>query len=158
MAELIIVDSAQQILRFPVDREEFVIGCSGDCDITLDDPTISRYHAKVSIKYTIQDIGSTNGIWKEGRRFKQTTIVPGEEVFLGKNEQFQLRLETGGGLAPEVREPPAPAEEPLAEMERPAPSREALEGVENMADALRRSRAEGRGASRPSLPEAGRRK
>ena len=76
-------------------REEAIIGRSEDSDIQIDDPTISRYHAKVSVKYFIHDVGSTNGIWKEGKRFKQTTIDPGEEVFLGKGEKYQLRLETG---------------------------------------------------------------
>jgi pSer/pThr/pTyr-binding forkhead associated (FHA) protein len=59
-----------------------------EVDVCISDPTISRKHARISIsgnQITLQDLGSTNGTYIEGRR-----IDPGEEIRLLKNQDFVL--------------------------------------------------------------------
>ncbi len=59
-----------------------------EVDVCISDPTISRKHARITIKgngLTLQDLGSTNGTFFEGRK-----IEPGEEVRLLKNQDFVL--------------------------------------------------------------------
>lgn len=142
MAELIIVDSSQKVNRYPMQKDEAVIGRSEDCDIQIDDPMISRYHAKVSVSYFIQDIGSTNGIWKEGKRFKKTTIAPGEEVFLGKSENYQLRLEAGSPPAaePDIDQTIVAAPEPAKKA--PAPPKADDAGTAQMKARLEQAEAQ----------------
>jgi len=112
MAELIIVDDTEKVRRFPVRKDELIIGRCEDCDIQIDDAMISRYHAKVVVNYVIQDMDSTNGIWKRGKRVNKTAITPGEDLILGKSSKYQLRLEPGDNLATVPKPEPAQAAKP----------------------------------------------
>ncbi|GAB4563589.1 MAG: GGDEF domain-containing protein [Haliangiales bacterium] len=51
--------------RFPLDRNELVIGRGADCDIQVDYDSVSRRHARVyrssERHWVIEDLGSTNG-------------------------------------------------------------------------------------------------
>src|SRR5512143_4152927 len=51
--------------RFPLDRQEFVLGRGTDCDIQVDRDSVSRRHARVFLRdgttWVIEDLGSTNG-------------------------------------------------------------------------------------------------
>jgi pSer/pThr/pTyr-binding forkhead associated (FHA) protein len=64
-----------------------VIGRANGCDIHLDDPFVSRRHARVitsEIGTAIQDLGSSNGVFVNGRRSLGTTpLHPGDVVQLG---------------------------------------------------------------------------
>ena len=64
-----------------------VIGRADGCDIHLDDPFVSRRHARVitsEIGTAIQDLGSSNGVFVNGRRSPGTTALhPGDVVQLG---------------------------------------------------------------------------
>ena len=64
-----------------------VIGRGKGCDIHLDDPFVSRRHARViigEVGTAIEDLGSANGIHVNGRRSPGTTpLHPGDVVQLG---------------------------------------------------------------------------
>lgn len=64
-----------------------VIGRAHGCDIHLDDPLVSRRHARViscEVGTAIQDLGSSNGLYVNGRRSLGTTpLHPGDVVQLG---------------------------------------------------------------------------
>jgi hypothetical protein len=63
-----------------------VLGRSRECDIVLDDPNVSRRHAEVRNeggRWTVADLGSTNGVKVNGRRVKQAALEPGDEIMLG---------------------------------------------------------------------------
>ncbi len=52
-----------EVRRFVLRPGENVVGRLGDCDIKLDDPSISRHHAVVTLtgdRVTVRDLGSTN--------------------------------------------------------------------------------------------------
>ncbi len=53
---------------------DFVIGRGADCFLALDDPTVSRHHARLSLRdgrLTIQDLESTHGVWVNGVRIER---------------------------------------------------------------------------------------
>ncbi len=55
--------------RWPVDREEVVIGRSPECDVVIPDRQVSRRHARLIRRgdaYFIQDLGSKNGTHVNG--------------------------------------------------------------------------------------------
>jgi pSer/pThr/pTyr-binding forkhead associated (FHA) protein len=64
-----------------------VIGRAVGCDIHLDDPFISRRHARVirsEVGTAIQDLGSSNGVYVNGRRSRGITpLHPGDVLQLG---------------------------------------------------------------------------
>jgi hypothetical protein len=67
-----------------------VIGRSRDCDVVLGDAGISRHHAQIRPGpggWTIEDLGSTNGVLVNGRRVRGTHLLqPGDRLELGSTE------------------------------------------------------------------------
>jgi Protein of unknown function (DUF3662)/FHA domain len=72
--------------RHELDDRAVVIGRSRDCDITVDDPNVSRKHAEIRREdgaYWIADLGSTNGVLVNGKRVERTKLEPDDEILLG---------------------------------------------------------------------------
>jgi hypothetical protein len=63
------------------------MGRSRQCDVTVDDPNISRNHAEVRPRggsWVLTDLGSTNGSRLNGRRVEGSEVLkPGDEIELG---------------------------------------------------------------------------
>jgi hypothetical protein len=71
-----------------------VIGRSPECDIFLDDVTVSRRHAELSRDadtFTIRDLGSLNGTFVNRRRIEQAELYDDDEVQIGKYRLTFLR-------------------------------------------------------------------
>lgn len=69
------------------------IGRAPDNDLRLDDITLSAHHARIYTYFDtsyIEDVGSTNGVFINGKRVKKHLIHPGDVVQLGKT---WLRIE-----------------------------------------------------------------
>jgi hypothetical protein len=63
------------------------IGRSPDCDIFLDDVTVSRNHAVLieeSGRYVVEDQGSLNGTFVNRRRIESAPLEEGDELQIGK--------------------------------------------------------------------------
>ena len=64
-----------------------VIGRADECEIHLDDPFVSRRHARVisaDIGTAIEDLGSANGVYVNGRLSPGITpLHPGDVVQIG---------------------------------------------------------------------------
>jgi pSer/pThr/pTyr-binding forkhead associated (FHA) protein len=64
-----------------------LIGRSPDCDIFLDDVTVSRRHAELLAnagRFTIRDLGSLNGTFVNRRRIESIELEDDDEVQIGK--------------------------------------------------------------------------
>jgi hypothetical protein len=71
------------------------LGRSRQCDITLDDPNVSRNHAEVRPRggsWVLTDLGSTNGSRLNGSRVQGSEVLkPGDEIELGTSRiRFEL--------------------------------------------------------------------
>lgn len=108
--------AANQTTRSVLIRPEgMVIGRDESNDLVLDDPKVSRQHARLSSdgqQYHLTDLNSTNGTFLDGRRLLPGIPVawsPGQTVRIGG---AWLRLELSGGGAPPatVRMPEASAQ------------------------------------------------
>jgi pSer/pThr/pTyr-binding forkhead associated (FHA) protein len=67
--------------------ERTSIGRSPDCEIFLDDVTVSRQHALLlerDGRFFIQDEGSLNGTFLNRRRIESAPIEDGDEIQIGK--------------------------------------------------------------------------
>jgi hypothetical protein len=72
---------------FHFSGERTTIGRSPDCDIFLDDVTVSRRHAVVvrdGNKLAIEDQGSLNGTFLNRRRIERGPLEDGDELQIGK--------------------------------------------------------------------------
>ena len=67
--------------------ERTTIGRSPDCEIFLDDVTVSRRHAVLvrgDGSFLIEDLGSLNGTYVNRRRIDTAELSDGDEVQIGK--------------------------------------------------------------------------
>ena len=64
-----------------------LIGRSPECDIFLDDVTVSRRHAEIAREvdiFTIRDLESLNGTYVNRKRIESTVLEDDDEVQIGK--------------------------------------------------------------------------
>jgi len=64
-----------------------LIGRSPDCDVFLDDVTVSRKHAEIvrdGERFTITDLGSLNGTFVNRKRIESQQLEDDDEVQIGK--------------------------------------------------------------------------
>jgi len=68
------------------------IGRAADNDIQLNDKVISAHHAKIITFYNashIEDLGSTNGTFVNGKKVKKHVLQPGDVLTIG---DYQLMV------------------------------------------------------------------
>jgi pSer/pThr/pTyr-binding forkhead associated (FHA) protein len=73
--------------HFIPEAEATTIGRSPDCDIFLDDVTVSRHHAVLRRnegRFVIEDQGSLNGTFVNRRRTESAELADGDELQIGK--------------------------------------------------------------------------
>jgi pSer/pThr/pTyr-binding forkhead associated (FHA) protein len=71
-----------------------LIGRSPECDVFLDDVTVSRRHAELTRDgkvFTIRDLGSLNGTFVNRRRIESSVLEDDDEVQIGKYRMTFLR-------------------------------------------------------------------
>ena len=72
---------------FSPSGERTRIGRSPDCEIFLDDVTVSRKHAVLVRKdgaFFVEDLGSLNGTFLNRRRIESGELADGDELQIGK--------------------------------------------------------------------------
>ena len=73
--------------HFVPQGERTTIGRSPDCDIFLDDVTVSRKHAVLTLRdgdFLIEDQGSLNGTFLNRSRIESGKLENGDELQIGK--------------------------------------------------------------------------
>ena len=105
---------------FDLSRPVVTIGREAGSDIVLDDPQVSRHHARLTLQgasYFVEDLGSTNGSFVNGRRvMAPTPLNPGDKLGLGDTVVLEVQgglgageTVVGRGQPQPVTPPPAPA-------------------------------------------------
>jgi hypothetical protein len=103
--------------------ERAVLGRSSECEVVLQDRSISRKHAVIVCRerrWFLQDLGSTNGIHKDGKRVERVELRDGDEFQLG-DLPLRLRLASTGQARDDGIEFASPLDFPPAGAS-PAPS------------------------------------
>jgi len=75
--------------KHPLTKPVTVLGRGSDVDLRIDDPSISRHHAEISLQShhdstaTIVDLGSTNGVTVDDHPVRQALLADGSVILLG---------------------------------------------------------------------------
>ncbi len=73
---------------YPLDKNELFVGRDLSNDIVINDPEISRRHARLYAQgnsYVLEDLGSTNGSFVNGQRLMGPNVLrPGDTVTFGE--------------------------------------------------------------------------
>lgn len=95
MSEAALLVGGEGGRRLPL-HNAAVIGRLPECDVTLDDTSVSRRHARImktAAGWTITDLGSTNGVKVNGSRVTESDLTDGDRLQLGSVE---LLFSVGG--------------------------------------------------------------
>jgi pSer/pThr/pTyr-binding forkhead associated (FHA) protein len=80
------VHTRDRTWEVPLVSDALTIGRHSDSDIVLDDPKVSRHHARIECRrgaFTIRDLNSTNGIWLGKDRVDEHTFQDGDAIRVG---------------------------------------------------------------------------
>jgi pSer/pThr/pTyr-binding forkhead associated (FHA) protein len=75
--------------NYQLDGRVITIGRDSDNDIVLNDPSVSRHHAKVAYQNgqtVIEDLGSSNGIHVDGVRVQRQVLASDSSIKVGREE------------------------------------------------------------------------
>lgn len=83
--------------EFDIPRGETLLGRSAECHVTIEDPLVSRTHARINLDgedATISDLGSRNGVKVNGAPIKEAvTLKDGDRIRIGTQELVFCRIE-----------------------------------------------------------------
>jgi hypothetical protein len=104
-------DAVRIFLRFgdhdvELSTGDTILGRGPRSTVVLDDPLVSRTHAKIAIaqgQVAIEDLGSANGVLVNGTPVeKQQTLSNGDRIVIG-HQSFILLVQAGGSARSEPR-------------------------------------------------------
>jgi len=99
---LLVVDGPDRGSSVRLDAGRLTVGADPRCDLVLTDPTISGFHAELSLLTNgirVRDLGSTNGIRFLGTRIHDAVLQPGSAVMMG-NSCIAVLPPESSGLSP----------------------------------------------------------
>ncbi len=100
---------AREVVEVVLDEEThklegsgpWTVGRSQENDITVNDPNVSRRHARISRAdngFVVEDLGSTNGTLLDGAPIDRERIEGGDELTFGQTTaRFVRRIDVPGG-------------------------------------------------------------
>ena len=96
-ATFVVKRGAKAGSRYLVTGTFTTIGRHPDSDIFLDDVTVSRRHAEISLagdRFVVRDVGSLNGTYLNRQLIEQADLSDGDELQVGK---YKLAFVVGHG-------------------------------------------------------------
>jgi signal transduction histidine kinase len=77
----------------PLDPKGAIVGRGSNCDVILEDDSVSRHHARIYQdpfgRWIVEDLESRNGVFVEGQRVQAHAILPSQKVSIS---HFTLAL------------------------------------------------------------------
>jgi hypothetical protein len=89
MAKLILGFNGETLREYDLDQEIMTIGRKTDNDIHIDNLAVSGNHARILTILDdsfIEDLGSTNGTFINGKKISKHALQNGETIAIGKHE------------------------------------------------------------------------
>lgn len=128
--QIVVSINGSELHRYSFTENEILIGRSSECDVLLDNPGVSRTHAKLlrqGERVQVIDLNSGNGTFLNGQSVTQAVVNSGDTIGIGK---FSVTAKLAAEALPDS-EPQAVAEpEPVSSSTvflRPEETRKILE-------------------------------
>lgn len=102
MATVTVIFGGKEERTYNLDRPRMVVGREPQCEIAIDNLGISRQHCALMNKgdaFVVQDLGSANGTFVNGKKVVEHYLNDGDEIFLGK---YVLKFKNEGQNKAEV--------------------------------------------------------
>ena len=83
--QLYVVNSAGDMHK--IEKDTFIIGRSRTCDLVIPSSKVSRQHSGVvreNGEYYIEDLGSANGVWRDGVKIQKEKVRDGDEFMISE--------------------------------------------------------------------------
>lgn len=112
MATLTLKSTDNTEKQLEIGTKPIVIGRVSECDVMVRDSFVSRIHAEIGFadnQFTLKDLGSTNGTYRNGARIFQCVLNSGDKIQVGNTT---LMFEVSGEAQAVLRvlaPPPATA-------------------------------------------------
>ncbi len=112
MSKIILSLNDKVIAEYILDKEVITIGRRPDNDVQIDNLAASGHHAKITTILNdafIEDLGSTNGTYVNGKLIKKRALADGDKVTIGKHILSYEHSELPGGIMPAKKKKKTPA-------------------------------------------------
>lgn len=80
----LIISGPAETKEVPLDPKGLTLGRGSNCDVILDDGSVSRHHARIYQdpfgRWIVEDLESQNGVLVDGKRIKAQAILPKQEI------------------------------------------------------------------------------
>lgn len=98
-ARLVVRTAGRRAQTVPVDGRPIAIGRAPDNDVRIDDPRVSRHHARIVAReggLVLVDLGSTNGTWVDGLRVSELALGLGDRIDIAGAAELRLEVAESG--------------------------------------------------------------
>jgi predicted component of type VI protein secretion system len=109
MASVTVIFGGQEQKAYQLNKPRMVVGREPACEIHIDNLGISRQHCAFSLRgeaFVVQDLGSSNGTFVNGRKITEHFLNNDDEVLIGK---YTLKFKNDAQAAPVAAETPTGA-------------------------------------------------
>ena len=81
---------------FTLEHGETVLGRDPSCAVMVEDPSVSRRHARITrddrAHHFVEDLGSTNGTFVSGRLVRRAALSTGDRLQLGRDTMYRFAV------------------------------------------------------------------
>ena len=161
-ARLLVQIGAQPERSYPIERDITILGREAINDMVINDAEVSRRHTRIVREadgYLIEDLGSTNGTFVNGKRVTVPTLLyHGDVIDMGKSAHLIFKLDQPyeqmtKPIQMEQPEPPQPAANaPSVPVEMPPESAVAVESSPYAPYYAQHEEADAIAVQKPELP------
>ena len=136
MAKLVVEHHGAVLKEITLDKARLTIGRKPDNDLILDDESASGHHARIvqiQSVFFIEDAGSSNGMFANGKRTDRKQLVNGDKITIGQHALI-YQEDTSQAVSP----PPKPTfDSDKTVLMTPALQRELLKAQGKPSDTLK---------------------
>ena len=100
MATVTVVFGGQEQKVYQLDKPKLIVGREPTCEIPIDNLGISRQHCQFALRgeaFIVQDLGSSNGTFVNGKKITEHFLNNDDEVVIGK---YTLKFKNESQPAP----------------------------------------------------------